>query len=66
MEHFIKEFNHLKWDNLVNLSTREHACLHRLHAELYGMTTTMVPLHQHLLFYIVLWLAKHLNYLKKK
>ena len=36
MEHFIKEFNHLKWDNLVNLSTREHACLHRLHAELYG------------------------------
>ena len=36
MEHFIKEFSHLKWDNLINLSTREHACLHRLHAELYG------------------------------
>jgi len=44
MKHFIKEFNQLNWDAIVenkdgklpSLSLRESACLHRLHNELYG------------------------------
>ena len=40
MEHFIAEFSHLNWKDIMKentLSFRENACLHRLHEELYGM-----------------------------
>ena len=43
MNHFIAESNHLRWDNekiwahpKTGLSSREHACLPRLHKDLYS------------------------------
>jgi len=38
MDHFIVEFKHLRWDDFQEkLSSREHACLQRLHQSLYPL-----------------------------